>query len=307
MRLEKYLEKLEEETSSLSISLRMEILHRVKNEIEKTSKEGDLPLERVLQSMGPPRSIANRILQEKNFPPLRGSAKPKWRMFFAACLGIFGLGTLALVLLIKSFFPLIEVDEETGAMRLLGGKINLSDSQFHHSQFVSGSTFRSESIIMNSFSFSESQRLLPDIHTISIRAPLGQFHISTHATRSIEYRCEIEGSDADKSKNVFENHDNEALLNLEQLSKASCQIKVPNGVPLKSELGSGILIFQNLEQDLHAELDQGVIHFHQKSPNLYEFSNSVTHGTIQELKPSQAKGGVHQITLRVQNGSVLIQ
>lgn len=123
-KLNGYLSELEQTLGKVSVQDRCAILMELNTHIQESLKNNDRSIDEILMALGDPPQVANRYLITKGVPlvPL----KKKWsflRSILLTCLGLFTISTVGLIILVKSFFPLFEINEKEGTFRMLGGMV----------------------------------------------------------------------------------------------------------------------------------------------------------------------------------------
>lgn len=128
-KLERYLKELEKHLEKIPVTDRSDILLELSGHIQDSLGKGDRSLEEILKALGKPEQVANRYLIERGIKPLPAKrfGWVKWGCF--GTLGFFLVGFIALALLIKSFFPILSVDEKSGYVNILGGMIEVDESK----------------------------------------------------------------------------------------------------------------------------------------------------------------------------------
>lgn len=122
-RLESYLRELDKSLAQIPMAERSDIILELNGHITESLKTKSI--DEVLNALGKPDQVANRYLLERGLQPI---PKKRGGCFKWGCLGVvafFLVLILAIVLLVRGFFPLIQVNDKEERVRILGGLIDV--------------------------------------------------------------------------------------------------------------------------------------------------------------------------------------
>jgi hypothetical protein len=122
-RLENYLRELDKFLAQIPMAERSDIILELNGHITESLKTKSI--DEVLSALGKPEQVANRYLLERGLQPI---PKKKGGCFKWGCLGVvafFLVLILAIVLLVRGFFPLIQVNDKEERVKILGGLIDV--------------------------------------------------------------------------------------------------------------------------------------------------------------------------------------
>lgn len=137
-KLESYLSDLDKALTQLPLSDRADIIIEIKSHvIQAQEKNPDDTLETILASLGDPKTVANRYLQERGITPITQAAPVKapptmmWLAYSIKWLVIGFISFVALIILVVAlviwrFTPLVSVDDTHNKVSLGGGIINVT-------------------------------------------------------------------------------------------------------------------------------------------------------------------------------------
>ncbi len=130
--IERYMSQLDQYLSHIPATEKAEIILELHTHIQDSLNNSDKSVEEVLNGLGTPEEAARRYLDERGLSlsmPNLGSAKSetgKWLTI--AFLGSVGLFMAFSVFIMLFFSPLVEVKEEEGTVKILGGLINVQEN-----------------------------------------------------------------------------------------------------------------------------------------------------------------------------------
>ncbi len=130
--VERYMSQLDQYLSHIPATEKAEIILELNAHIQDSINNSDKTAEEVLANLGTPEETARRYLEERglslNMPTPTSTGKSetgKWLTI--AFLGSVGLFLTFSVFIMIFFSPLVEVKEEEGKVRILGGLINVQE------------------------------------------------------------------------------------------------------------------------------------------------------------------------------------
>ncbi len=129
--IENYMSQLDQYLSHIPATEKAEIILELNAHIQDTLSNSEKSTEEVLNSLGTPEETAKRYLEERglslspNRMTLPRNDTGKWLTI--AFLGTIGLFMAFSIFVMLFFSPLVEVKEEEGKVRILGGLINVQE------------------------------------------------------------------------------------------------------------------------------------------------------------------------------------
>ncbi len=130
--IERYMSQLDQYLSHIPSTEKAEIILELHAHIQDSLNNSDKTAEEVLANLGTPEEAARRYLEEKglslNMPsPHQGGKSETGKWLTIAFLGSIGLFLTFSIFVMIFFSPLVEVKEEEGKVRILGGLINVQE------------------------------------------------------------------------------------------------------------------------------------------------------------------------------------
>jgi len=298
VKLEHYLGRLDKALSPIAISERAEIITEIKSHIlEATSNEQSL--DEIMTSMGEPEQVANRYLMEKGLKIQKPPRHPIIKWLVIGFLGTFGLASLTIIFLVWKFSPIIKVDEEKGRVVILGGLIDIDESQgkvkFGSSTMINQ---RSES------HFEGSRSLTPSEKKFVLNFQNGNITLNSEKTEKLTWKCDTEGGVNTPASEVNSNTSGQLLLNLEEFKKIDCVFSVPKTLALNISGQNGKIKFNEIESQTTAQLINGDISFLPNPNTKYKFDLKLNRGIMDEFINSEDEGAL-LISLKLENGRIL--
>ncbi|MEQ1876723.1 MAG: DUF1700 domain-containing protein, partial [Bdellovibrionia bacterium] len=132
-RLEAYLNVLNKSLGPIPLSDRSDIITEIKSHVlEAMERDPSLSLEKLLQSLGEPESVANKYLLERGLKPSKPPRRPMMQWLVVGAVSTIAMILLFVTFVIWRFTPIIDVNEKEGRVQLLGGLISVDeDSSFN--------------------------------------------------------------------------------------------------------------------------------------------------------------------------------
>ena len=137
--IENYMSQLDQYLSHIPATEKAEIILELNSHIQDTLSSGNKTVEEVLSNLGTPEEAARKHLEERglNFvaPRNSGGRSDTGKWLTITFLGTMGLLMVFSIFIMFFFSPLVEVREEEGRVRLLGGLINVQEDMSKNSKF----------------------------------------------------------------------------------------------------------------------------------------------------------------------------
>jgi hypothetical protein len=248
--LDQYLEDLDRALGPVSMSDRVELLSRIKDRAQR----GGGNMTETLREIGDPYQVAQDFLQERGLRAVRKSSGAA-RSFFKVLLTTFAILFLMTVAgagyLVWRFSPLVQVDEGTGRVKLLGGYIDLDGKE---GQIRIGGSLINTDEFDRSYTVSRSWD--PGTQALEAIFTNGSLAVSQSVDRRLHIQCRMKGGQA---PTPFSAHLGKAILNLGDTEGSKCEVQLPAGVGANVRGHNGKIILENLDAPVQAELAQGRI------------------------------------------------
>ncbi len=130
--IERYMSQLDQYLSHIPATEKAEIILELHTHIQDSLSNSDKTVEEVLNGLGTPEEAARRYLDERglsiSFPNLGSTKSETGKWLTIAFLGSVGLFMAFSVFIMLFFSPLVEVKEEQGTVKILGGLINVQEN-----------------------------------------------------------------------------------------------------------------------------------------------------------------------------------
>ena len=221
-------------------------------------------------------------------------------------------------LLVKSFFPLVDVNEKEKRVSILGGMIEITEDQV---SIGHGSIKIDAGIQMSSDGSNDVN--------VSVNVPKGQtvkgtydiqnaesFKVLTQGghtsfqpnkdSTKISYDCFFRGQHSlDEFKSLMQRKDKSLIFEVSnQIRKSKCHFKVPGSLKLDISQRSGMVELENISQDVSAKLHNGMILFRPQNLSEYTVNASVKRGSVTLPHSNQKVKKRYTADLSVDNGSI---
>jgi hypothetical protein len=309
IRIEYYLQDLEQHLRPLSLSQRAEIVTEIKSHIhDSLAKDPQKKLESVLQDLGAPKDVAGRYLSTKGIAPVTQASRSWLRVVGWSVAGLFAFCVVSVLFLLYMFSPLIQVDGASGSVRMLGGLINISGVEDLEQMGVD--TTGLEDINIAGFGLDDldghekqsgGEHLLPAGEPTKISIPFAnaKIEIEPAAKDALTWDCKTAGPQSPE----LQIKDNEVELNLTALAAAKCKVQVPAAHDLQIHGQNGIIEVSEPSQNLDLSLSNGKVAILPKGATAYDFDVNVVNGRADKFLRSDDKQAL-RVKVNVINGVV---
>ncbi len=295
IKLKVFIESLGKELEPIDLVTRKEILENLEKQIIKLSHTNTLPLEKILKELGSPKKLANRYLVEQGIPPKKTGLGG-----FAWLLIILGSGfltmLLAVLLLAWSFSPLLKINEQNGELVILGGLIDIKESQ---GKFKMGNIKieHKNYKFSGNFPYEEGKH-----HKFQFQFANGNIDIKTEVTKDILWECE---SNQKMGGEIEVEEDTISFLPAGNASGLNCKLTLPEQLSLNIEGTNGKIKVSPLHAAAQIKLNNGLVELLLDSHKKYNFDASLQNGQLPSLPQDQSADSI-PVKIEMINGKVVI-
>jgi hypothetical protein len=289
--LENYLTKLEKALGPIAVSEKAEIITEIKSHVLDSLDTNSLKSTKdILSSLGEPEQVANKYLLERGLEPQKlpkhSILNPILKWLTIGFLGTITLIVLSFFLVLWKFTPIVKVDEKNGHVQILGGLIDINDSdeKLNNAKELSGDIKITEQ--NKNDIFFDFGNALVDFE-------------NNEVSNAIRYECKL---DHEGKINVTEN--NKIYFDFKNTDGVKCNIYVPEKLNFKVNATNGKFTFDEMENSLNADIANGLVSFYPKSTAQYFYEMSVKNGTIADFKNATDKAKAYAIKINITNGSI---
>lgn len=253
-----YLLKVEKRIGYLSVEDRLEVLSGVKNFLTQHQSDHDLDMKVVLRQFQDVDSLINIELAKRSMPSLKAKSGRGWKIFLLAMLSLFIISILVIVFTIKSFLPLVNVNDIDGTLELFGSRLVLEKADGDYFTKINDHEFiqwrKGAKLAKGTFDFGGSAK----DYKFNIKLRNGELAIRTHDEASLSYTCYTQ----EQLQEIFTQKDSTFIMNIDA-KKSHCLVFVPHSMNLKIEVGEGNVNLKNMKQDFSVHLGKGVVSWKQ--------------------------------------------
>lgn len=296
-RLEHYLTRLDKALGQIPIGDRSEIITEIKSHVlEAQDKDPNQSLDQVLAAIGEPEQVANRYLLERGIKTVRPSKSPIVKWLTIGFLGTFGISVILIFGLIWRFTPLLRVDQNTGRVTILGGLIDVDDTE--GSVQVGGMNFSANEV--NQTFTGKEDIVKQGIREMQIQFSNTKMEISSSSNSQIYWKCKYQGA-AGAATSSLKN--GILALNLENLAGSKCDIQLPEKIATKIRGSNGKLEIHRPKSNLDIALDNGKIALEPDENHAYHYDLTVRNGSADSFE-SSSKVDATRINIALVNGLI---
>ena len=300
-KIEKYLKKVEGYIYFHDTSVKYEIIHSIKEMVLKYHAEHGDDFDKTLTRFDDIYSLLNVELNKRALPLLERKKKSNFlKYILMAFITFLIIGTISIILLIKSFTPLVNVDDIDGTLELFGGRFVLEKdvddffTKINDTKFKQWKTSKNTQLLKGSFDFSSDaikKNLLVDINE-------GELAVRTHPKTSIKYNCHSESN----LKNVFSSTSKGFQMNLQE-GRSYCLLYVPKKMNLTILMNRGNINIAEMDQDLDVFIKDGTLSWKQSDRSDY-FIESIEGDLVKGDKSNFSTTGIYKAKIKVSNGEI---
>ena len=291
-KLESYLSRLDRALAPLPLSDRAEIVLEIKSHIlSALERDSGQSVEGLIAALGEPEVVANRYLMERGKAPVKPPISPvvKWLV-----MGV--LGTIALILLfvgtlLWKFSPLLQVDEQGGRVRILGGLIDIDEK--------SGQT----KISRDAHRFDGTHALPAKGGKIELRFINGEMEFASAAGATLTWNCRSRAKMDEKPQVV----DGALILDFSKLKDVHCNFSVPQDAEVQVKGVNGDVQVHEPKFHLELRLVNGDFQIAPANDAQYRMDFGVMNGVVDSFESpnfhsSEAKA--FRLTAHLTNGRI---
>lgn len=318
-KLNDYLREIEIALGEISVAERSDILLELDGHIRESLEKGGQSIDQILEALGSPQQVANRYLLSKGIQPVKPRGFPWFKAIGLTTLGVMSLTVIALVLLIRSFSPILHVDEEAGRVVILGGLIDVNEKEGKVSLGKGKLQLNGQEVNFKVDFEGNTQEFDGVLNSqgkskLNVSGTNGKFKFETSESKDIEYSCEVAniGDTINLDNIIVTDRKGEIDFQFSDnlFSGAKCDLIVPKGLDLKVELGNGKLVFDELQQNASLKLDNGMVEFFRHPEVAYSFKTRLKRGAIAGLGKEDYNNKdpkAYKIDIEATNGKIEVQ
>jgi hypothetical protein len=302
LKLEYYLSQLDRALWALPVGQRSEIVTEIKSHIrEAMDRDSTKTIDAVLADMGSAQDVANKYLSDRGIATVStGNRTGSWFKYLAyGFLGFFGLIFLGVGLLIWHFTPLIKFDAKSSRMELLGGTIDIKNTD---------GKFKIGNVDINDFdrkggkdNYSRGTAQLKVGTIRQIKIPFNTAKINIVSSDDSTFSWDCESSSPATTQPVIAA--GVATLNLEVLKFANCELEIPKGIELAMNGVNGKVSIEEPQSAMTLDLVNGKVAITPDDDKEYNFDVNVKNGMADTFKKSQNPKAI-KMKVSVVNGLI---
>lgn len=324
-RLNDYLKQIEDALSEISVADRSDILLELNSHISERLENGDQDIDQILAALGSPQQVANRYLLDRGIQPIPPKRFSWLKAFTLGTVGVLALCVIAMVMVIRSFTPLISVNEEEGRVVILGGMIDVNEKEGKVSlgkgliKVDEKGTSNMEFDIDFDIDEGEGKSLAGDVETaakkrVVIRGQNVKFEVTPSQSKLLTYNCKVGGLGSTDNVTTILDTSSKTEISFElpnDILKASkCKFRVPEKLEVKVDAGNGKVILEDLRQDVFVKLANGKVRFEKEPKTSYRFETKIQSGKVVGLNDSDFNNSdqkAYKIHLEATNGKIEVE
>lgn len=320
-KLEVWLRQLEAALGDVSVVDRSDIVMEMNAHIRDSYERGGRTLDEILNSLGEPAQVANRYRLERGMQPVvipkgqtTAGAFFKWATI--GLLGFFAISAVGGIILISNFFPLVKVDENEKRVKILGGMIEINDSEL--AADIGKDLDGNIQLKVGGFESGASQTLEAEVPgpvtSVAFSASNGELEVEGHSAPNVTYKCRVNGG-LERKDVQSSGPSQDFALDFTDFAHADCKIRVPAQTAIKVSISNGDVKLKNMRNPTTVKLDNGRIVFKKHPEAFYTLKTLVTNGVVlgladfeSEQRPNAKKEGeLFSADLQVTNGGIRLQ
>jgi hypothetical protein len=311
-KLEQYLNRLEYCLGGVPVSDKAEIITEIKSHVmDAVESYPDKSISDILNGLGEPEQVANRYLLERGLEPRRAPKHPVVKWLVIGFLGTFAMSLVAFFIVVWQFSPLVNVNEKTGRVQILGGLIDVQEKngkskvKIRLDDALIGDKDISN-MINGKFEIDIDENEVSgdkDLVKIDAKIPLKlkfsntSVTIETSDNSILSYECDVVGS--------YSQSANEPLTyDFTQTTGAECIFKVPMNRDITVDLGNGKLELNKLKNNIKVTCTNAKVEIAPDEKTLYDYDLSVKAGLVDEFIDNDNAANAYKVTVKVVNGLI---
>ena len=292
LKIERYLLLLDRELSGLPTSQRAEIITEIKSHI----KEAPGGVDRALNNLGSPQTVAEKYLAARGMAFRRARASTRWFKWLAiGTVGFFACVILLGLTAIWYFSPLVKVDHETGKIALLGGLINVDDDI---GRIKIGELIVNDAV-GEGVSVKGEEPVSAAVRALRIPFNTAKLDLAVSEAGKITWDCQVATDEAPEvamEAGVL-------TLNLDKLNLAKCTVGIPKGLHTEVRGVNGHMDIAKPGGPLDIKLDNGKVNILPDPSRVYDFEVKVKNG-LQDFFPRSSAKQALKVKVNIVNGMV---
>ena len=294
--LESYLTRLDKALGQISVSERAEIVTEIKSHIMDAQEiEPDKSLGSILASLGEPEQVASRYLLERGLSLKQPPRHPIVKWLVIGVLGTFFLIMMFIFILIWKFTPFVEVDEEKGRVKILGGLIDVNEEK--------------GSVKIGSFNIDndtetkqvEGEQVInkDEINFINIPFVNGKFELMNSLDNIFRWNCNIIG----KANDPIILNDKSVEFALSKNGSSKCSFKIPSNTSVNVNGSNAKIKVLKPLYNININSLNGQVVIIPHAEKTYKYDMSVTHGEVDSFKSNDSNES-YKISVNLMNGLI---
>lgn len=302
--LDLYLAKLERALGSISVSEKAEIIMEIKSHVmDALENHSDRSVSEILRGLGEPEQVANRYLLERGLEPVKPPRSSTIKWLVIGFLGTLSILVVSTFVLIFSLTPLVEVNEEEGKVKILGGMIKINEIDDFDGDFsfdlsdLEGLEDQLEGLELKVGSKDSSEIDLGSAKTFSVELSNSNTKMENTESKTLKYSC----SSLKKAK-IDKNLD-KVTFDLKNSPFSNCKFEIPKGVKVEARAQNGNLKFSGIENSLKVDLMNGLVKFIPNADSSYSYDLSVQNGSVADFVSSTDKNA-YKVQVSIMNGKI---
>lgn len=291
--LEYFLRDIESLLSHLTVSKKMDVLTQVRQHILDFRAEKNLTMSEALKYFTDKVGLINFFLMKNGLTQITKKKRfGKLKFFLLVFLGITAAGTIALVIMIKSFLPIFDLNEETDTLTLFGKKIAF---MVERSSYVS----QLKRINRNSFPYEiEGDLSVKGVSKVNVTGDRVEMHIRSGKSKLV-YKCYASSAVGDP---VVITGD---VLNLNIAGKSKCTIDVPRDVPFQGVFKKGKIYLENMGQSFNVVLNKGPVSWKEDEKSLFNLKVKIVRGVVSgDINRVQNLNAPYNVNIEIDKGDL---
>lgn len=256
-----------------------------------------LSMEQVLLRYNDKLSLVNVHLARKGMRPVSRKPFGILKIIFLFFIALILSMILGIILVIKSFTPLINVDDIDGTLEIFGGRIFLNKDDASFFTKINDRDYNEWKKTARSMKGSFELTNLSSI-PLSIQLDKGELALRTHEKDQLSYSCLVEQGQGQ----LFDQTKSGIIMNL-VAGKAYCLLYIPQNQQFDVSIRQGHLNLTDLRQHFSVTIEDGILSWaqtHKKDFVAKLVEGSVTKGQLSDFSSS----GPYSFNIKVSKGEI---
>ena len=296
--LDKFLKIAEEYMTHLSLDDRVQVINDIKNEVTESSEVKSVRVQDVLKTYPNHLDLINRHLVQRGLPRAKNRKKRNIIKVILLSMVIIALVlTLSVLLLLKSFTPIFEFNENDGTITYFGDRFVFEPDD---SSFFNHTRLRD---------YKDSVREVKHtgkLETIGVRELVlngvnSDLAIRQHPHSSVDYKCESNVQPRDMVERV------EDVYTLRLPDASQCMFFVPVDLTITGKFKNGFVNLRDLKQDINITLESGHVSWKQVEQQMFSISIDASRNKIEGDLNGFEKQAPYQAIFQLGSGSINVR